>query len=72
MARRPKRRNKKSRKKSRKLSAKQRRAVKRRRSRYIPVGRPGHIKRGCGKRNWRRGGNARWKCRVGKTRPYRR
>lgn len=43
---------------------------KRRKSSYIPVGRKGHVKRGCGKRNWRRGGNARWRCKVGKKRPY--
>jgi len=32
--------------------------------------RKGHVKRGCGKRNWRRGGNAMWKCKVGKKRAY--
>ncbi len=72
MARRSKRRKTKSRKRGRRLSARQRRAVRRRRSSYIRAGRPGHVKRGCGKRNWRRGGNARWKCKVGKTHAYRR
>lgn len=27
-------------------------------------------KRGCGKRNWRRGSNAMWKCKRGKRRYY--
>jgi hypothetical protein len=27
-------------------------------------------KRGCGKRNWRKGGNAMWKCKRGKRRYY--
>lgn len=43
---------------------------KKRKSSYIPVGRRGHIKRGCGKRNWSRGGNAHWKCKRGKKFPY--
>jgi ribosomal protein L37AE/L43A len=43
---------------------------KKRKSYYIPVGRKGHVKRGCGKRNWRRGGNAVWKCKKGKKHPY--
>jgi hypothetical protein len=29
-----------------------------------------HVRRGCGKRNWRRGGNAYWKCKVGKKHAY--
>ena len=30
------------------------------------AGRKGHVKRGCGKRNWRHGGSARWRCKPGK------
>lgn len=43
---------------------------KKRKSSYIPVGKKGHFKRGCGKRNWKRGGNAYWGCKKGRQRRY--
>ena len=52
------------------MAKKKKKRKHKRKSSYIPVGRKGHVKRGCGKRNWRRGGNAMWKCKVGKKRAY--
>jgi hypothetical protein len=50
---------------------KKKRKAKKRKSYYIPVGKKGHVKRGCGKRKWRRGGNAMWRCKGGKKKhPY--
>jgi len=47
---------------------KQTKAAKAARRRYrakYAKGKKGHVKRGCGKRKWSRGGNARWKCKPG-------
>jgi hypothetical protein len=49
---------------------KKRAKYKRRKSSYIPAGRKGHVKRGCGKRNWKRGNNAYWGCKKGRQRKY--
>ena len=50
---------------------KQTKAAKAARRRYrakYAAGKPKHKKRGCGKRGWSRGGNARWKCKPGRKR----
>jgi hypothetical protein len=39
-------------------------------ARRTPTKKRKKVKRGCGKRNWSRGGNAYWKCKRGKRRPY--
>ena len=49
-----------------KKKLKQTKAAKAARRRYRAKKRAGKIKkRGCGKKKWARGGNARWKCKPG-------
>lgn len=52
------------------LQTKSAKAARRRYHAKYAVGKPKHKKRGCGKKNWSRGGNARWKCKTGKKHAY--